>query len=353
MKNQNELVKRYLYDVVRRLPETQRKDIEEELETLIEDMLEERADNGKSEEENVQEVLRELGEPSELSAKYRGDKQYLLGGEYYPLYCQILKIVLICVAAGMLIVTAVDSFVQVGTETMSVDGVINVMQDSMINIGAIPSALIQAFGMVTLIFWFMEQNQVKVKEKVSWSVDKLPEIPEKKALLSRGDSIVGIIFNVLVGIMLIYIPELMGAWVKTDSGAMVAIPLFNMEMWNLVLPLFVLSVVGGLADELVKLIKGRYCLSVMWTTIVTSIFSVFVAVKVLPNPLVWNRKFVEEIEMVTGKNLSEVLAQTGLPWLAFENLNQLLMAVIIFACVLEVGITVYRTLRYGINGAKK
>ena len=55
-----EMIERYVYDVVRRLPQSQREDISRELRTLIDDMMEERADNGRTEQENAEEVLKEL-----------------------------------------------------------------------------------------------------------------------------------------------------------------------------------------------------------------------------------------------------------------------------------------------------
>ncbi|MBQ9123009.1 MAG: hypothetical protein IJY10_05890 [Lachnospiraceae bacterium] len=108
----NELIERYVYDVVRRLPEKQRQDIKEELITLIEDMLEERLDNGRSEKENIEAVLRELGSPATLADKYRGDSGCLISGEYYSVYIQVLKIVIICVAVGMLIAACFSFFVK-------------------------------------------------------------------------------------------------------------------------------------------------------------------------------------------------------------------------------------------------
>ena len=74
-----EMIERYVYDVVRRLPQSQREDISRELRTLIDDMMEERADSGKTEQENAEEVLKELGSPFALAGKYRDSKKYLIG----------------------------------------------------------------------------------------------------------------------------------------------------------------------------------------------------------------------------------------------------------------------------------
>ncbi len=357
MKSQNEWVRRYLYDVVRRLPENQRKDIQQELETLIEDMLEERMDNGKSEEENVQDVLRDLGDPAVLAAKYRGDKQCLLSGEYYTVYIQVLKIVLACVAGGLVVATLVSSIVQAGMAGLGngdMEGVVNIMQNGAINIGTIPSAMIQAFGILTLIFVLLERNQVRLQDRVQgskenpgWTLEKLPWVPEKKAMISKADSILGIIFTVLVSIMFVYIPELMGAWLKTDSGSVVAIPVFDMDMWNKVLPMLLISMGVGLITETVKLLKGRYCPVVLWTTIVDCIVTVIVAFKVLLRPGVWNENFVTDVEKITGTNVAELISDAQV-W-SMSNFGQALVALITFGCLVEFGVTLYHTLRFGMD----
>ena len=57
-----EMIKRYIYDVARRLPSEQRDDISRELRSLIDDMMEERAENGKTEQENAEMCIRDSEE---------------------------------------------------------------------------------------------------------------------------------------------------------------------------------------------------------------------------------------------------------------------------------------------------
>lgn len=349
----NELVERYVYDVVRRLPEKQRQDIKEELLTLIEDMLEERLDNGKSEKDNIEAILRELGSPASLSDKYRGDAGSLISGEYYSVYIQVMKIVLICVAAGMLVSAVIGFFVKSIDPGMQLNGLLEVMGEGILNIVAIPSACIQAFGILTLIFAIMERNKVKLQDKSDWKLDELPKVPEKKALISRVESTVGIVFTVLVMIMFICVPELMGAWLKNGDGVVVAIPVFNMEIWHTTLPLLLISMLAGLVDELVKLLKGRYCFTVLWTNIVTNTVSFIVAVKLLATPYVWNPNFTSQIGEATGKAIPEIEKVTEITNLLGRggelSVFNVIFVIVILACILEIGETIFRTLRYGIN----
>ena len=347
----NELIERYVYDVVRRLPEKQREDIRKELITLIEDMLEERQDNGKSEKENVEAVLRELGSPATLADKYRGEKQYLIGGEYYDIYLQVLKIVLICVAAGLLVAAGVSFCVHSLDPNMQVDGLISVMEDGIASIVAIPGACLQAFGVLTLVFAVMERKQVKLQDKTDWKLEELPAIPAKKALISRTDSIVNIVFTVFAIILFACVPNLLGAWVASSKGVVVAVPIFNMEVWDTTLIMLVIGLIANLVDKVVKLLMGRYCLTVLWTNIVTNLISVVVAVKMLADPYVWNGNFWNQLAEVTGKAIPGMGEMVGpevfvTPGLGLNALN-IVLVIVIFACLGEIVETVYRTVKYG------
>ena len=103
MLNDNDLIERYLYAITRRLPAKQRADVAEELRTLISDMLDERCGNLPPTAKDVRVVLTELGTPGEVVRKYTADEDAcLIGQPYYAQYLYVLKIVLACVAGGML-----------------------------------------------------------------------------------------------------------------------------------------------------------------------------------------------------------------------------------------------------------
>ncbi len=349
----NELIKRYLYDVVRRLPENQKKDIEEELYTLIEDMVEERQGNGESLDSNINAVLEELGEPVKLAAKYRGEEAHLIGGDYYFLYCQIVKIVLICVGASMLLSNIISFFVVASFESIDIDRAIRSMQEGIINLMKIPMALVQAFGFVTIVFYLLEKNQVKLQEKKGpWKVNKLPFIPYKKAVIKKGDSIVGIVFTVILAVWFIFAPEFLGVFMKNSGGEIVSIPLFNMAIWNRILPLFLLALALGVIVHFTKLIVGHYNYTVMWVTIVCQVCNIAISIYMLKGLVFFNPNFVSDISALrnmTFNNKYDIMThwsgETG-----SVILSNILLAVIIFAGLLEIATTVYKTLRYGSRG---
>ena len=95
-----ELINRYIYQVVRRLPRDQRGEVSLELQELIGDMLEAGA--------SVEEVLSKLGDPAKFAEKYQDRSHCLIGPEYYDNYLWLLRIVLTCVIATVVIVSVIQ-----------------------------------------------------------------------------------------------------------------------------------------------------------------------------------------------------------------------------------------------------
>ena len=89
---EQEWKERYIYAVTRRLPKKQRREVALELEELISDMLE---DGG-----TIEEVLVRLGDPAAFAKKYQDGARCLIGPAYFDNYIWLLRIVLICTAAG-------------------------------------------------------------------------------------------------------------------------------------------------------------------------------------------------------------------------------------------------------------
>lgn len=336
------MIEKYLYDVVRRLPEKQREDIEQELRSLIEDMIEARMEEtGESREESMQAVLNELGNPAKLARSYRGENACLIGGEYYDSYCFVLKVVLSCAGVGILISALVSSIVQlVQAQTPMED----IWLENMASIGNIPMVLVQIFGIITIIYAVMERKHVKMTKETVWTLDKLPEIPYKKAVISRGDSTVELVFNVLLFVLFLFAPQLLGAWMKID-GVTVAVPVFNLSIWGQILPFFLICIAAGFVDALVKLVSGRYCYTVMAVNLVMNTVSFMVTYVVFKMFPIWNEQFVPTLEKATGKEF--VGENDILTYFNTDMFNNTILILILACCLLDSGITIYRTVRYG------
>ena len=89
------LIDRYVTEVGKHLPLVKgRKDIEKELRSTLEDMLEDRAQKaGRASDETMEiELLKEYGSPQKVATTYN-PQPYLIGPRMYPIFLMVLKIV--------------------------------------------------------------------------------------------------------------------------------------------------------------------------------------------------------------------------------------------------------------------
>lgn len=355
-----ELMERYIYQVIRRLPKEQRHEVRLELEEMISDMRE-HADS-------MEEVLTKLGDPRQFAKTYQDGRHYLIGPEYYDHYLWFLKIVLTCAGVTILAVSVMEGIreglglageqVVQAVVTSAVYGAVN-------GITNLFATCIGIFGGITLLFAIMERRQVKfdlkrekewdvrdLEDSVSaggkiWSAKELTPVPHKKAIISRGDNIVGIVFIVIFCVLLIFAPNFFSAVFKSGDG-IVTVPVFNLEQWHIILPVFVLSLLIGLGDEIFQLVVGHYCKPVMISNIVCGVLQIvlsFIVLKVFP---FWNPSFAEELKMNFGEQLSPSAASLIDKWDGSFASN-CLFAFCVAVTILEIGATVYKTLQYGME----
>ena len=356
--NEKDYMDRYIYQVIRRLPKTQRDEVRMELEELISDMY---ADKG-----SMDALLTELGDPAEFAKQYQNGQKYLIGPEYFETYLWFVKVVLICAAVPILAISLINAIGEMPAITSQnaapviiraiVDGLITGITDALLS-------CISAFGAVTLTFAIMERKKIQLEmkkaEKLSvenlsaetktstsrWTPKFLERVPDKKAMISRGDSIVGIVFIVIFSVLLIFAPHFFAA-VFMDGETVTTVPVFNLDQWRIILPVFVLSLLIGLVDEILRLVVGIYCKLVMISNIICGTIQILLSIVVLKVLPIWNPNFVLELELALGDN-----ANSGAKFLTYWNADIVsngLLAFIVIITLLEIGMTIYKTLRYGI-----
>lgn len=355
--NEKEYMDRYIYQVIRRLPGAQREEVRMELEELISDMY---ADKG-----SMEKVLTELGDPAAFAKQYQNDRQYLIGPEYFETYLWFVKVVLICAAVPILmisLITAIGKIPETASSNM-IPAIARAIAEGLT--AGITDALlscISAFGAVTLLFAVLERKkiQLELKKAEKWSVTDLSEdrkipvsrwtpgflepVPDKRAMISRGDSIVGIVFIIIFSVLLIFAPHFFAVIFQKD-GVVKMVPIFNLEQWGTILPVYILSLLIGLADEILRLIVGVYCRLVMISNLVCGGVQIVLCVVILKALPLWNPNFAQELEAVRM-----TLGDFGERWITHWNSDLVsngLLTVMVAVTLLEIGVTVYKTLRYG------
>lgn len=346
--NDKEMTERYIYDVVKRVPQNMREEIEMELWALIEDMC-------AQEELSVEEALQKLGDPAEFAKRYRDHDNYLIGPDYYDQYLWVLKLSVFCVGISAVVSAIVQGLTQSDT---IVHFFTRLFEEFFINLFG---GTLSILGLITIIFAVMEYYKVAVQVKPgknwsvkelsknttsvnSWTPRLLPAIPDKRAVISRGDCVITIIFIIIFSALLLFAPQIFGAF-HYENGRLTSIScIFNIPEWGRIVPLFVFSLFVGLIDEMIRLVIGYYCKFVMYSNLICNTIQIVASVVLLKWLPIWNPDFAKEISAAFGIakfSRGDLLAYWGSG--VFSNV---MLFIIVLICLVEIGVTVYKTLRY-------
>ncbi|GIP37104.1 hypothetical protein J31TS4_03840 [Paenibacillus sp. J31TS4] len=285
-----ELISRYIYAVTRRLPEKQRADIEQELRGLIEDMLEVRLEQGETKEEAADAVLRELGEPRALAARYGGGTRYLIGPELFPIYLSILRIS----AAATAIALSVSFFIRFLTSPALIDELFADFGMSLLG-GAF-----QIFTWVTLTFAFLEYAVAKEGKplrqgkggKKPWSPADLPPVPAERKDIKRCDAVAGIIFTVLFLVVCTVQTDALGIYFLSGEQRGI-VPFFEQSVIQSFLPLIWLLALLAIGRDSLKLIKRTWTWQLAVVHLLVNAAALGLFALMLQDGAVWNAHFLE------------------------------------------------------------
>jgi hypothetical protein len=328
------LIDRYIYAVTRRLSEKQKSDIEKELRTLIDDMLEQ-YQGAEPYESKVEKVLLDLGDPAILADSYRETKRYLIGPQNFDNYLFLLRIVMGAIFIGISIATLTDGFFS------SQFDVANIITEY---IATLFSALLQGFAWVTAIFAIAEYKGVdlldKKGKKEEWKLTELPVIPEKAASISRVESVFSIVFLTIFTCIFYFAPQLIAAYVKNGSTGVTLVPIFNISVLSsyklLIISIFIL----GIIKEIPKIISGRWTLKLSIFVAVLSLASMILSLAMFSNPDIWNINFISDIMRHMG-----IDAAPGDSWI---NIVTGSIIIIVIATIAEIATSMYKGIKYNI-----
>ena len=233
----NELMERYIYAVTKHMKPAMKKDVAEELQSIIQDMLDERCQDTVPTERDIRVVLAELGTPAELAQKYDADSQQcLIGAPYYGTYKYIMKIVLICVTCGMFLAQIMAAMANHSIWYKAVAD----------TIAGIVGGWFSSFAFVTLLFAIFYRKGVKM-DTLYDSIDNLPPVPKKSNKISKAEPIAGIIFCMVFTIIFLVCPQLIAVFIRKEDINITA-TLFNIDYihqtWYFVVMFAILGVAG-------------------------------------------------------------------------------------------------------------
>ena len=328
------LIDRYVAEVGKRLSLVRgRADIEKELRSTLEDMLEDRAQKaGRPADEAMEiELLKEYGAPDKVAATYN-PHPYLIGPRMFPFFIMILKLVLFGVTIGLTVVTGIQIFTQTpltGVEFVNLIGE---------GISRIISTAIASFGYIVLAFAIIERfvpaEDFKMDEEKEWDPASLMKEPEPSAV-KPYEPILAIVFTIIVLIIFNFNRQLVGIY-SFPGDKWTVIPILTDAFFRW-LPLINIAWVAEILLNGMLLRAGRWDLSTRLVSIGIKIFQIVIGyllftgpsiLAVTPGSLKASGIFDAETSRILG-----AMAQQGIR--AFIGL-------IIFLTVIEVIRTIYK-----------
>lgn len=319
------LIDKYIVEVGKHLPRKNRADIEAEIRSTLEDMLEERGQGkGPAEEAAVLALLKEYGSPREVAAKYK-THQYLIGPRLFPLFEMVVKIVFAVLAAVSLIGLGLN-LSQTGLSGPEFISALGKW------LGGLFTGLIAAFGNITIVFAILERTKAAnefEKEFGDWDPKELQGEPDPDQV-DRADQIGTIIFTTLALVVLNLYPNLLSIG-YLDDGTWVSMPLMTPAFFAY-LPW--INLIG-----LVQIVFSSFMLGQAYWKPLTRILDIlvdlaglFVAVTILRTPGIFN---------ITPETLAGIGITDGA-----EELTQLLSFVPTIVLIVIVVVTAISVIRH-------
>ncbi len=223
------LIDKYIAEVGKHLPRKNRADIQAEIRSTLEDMLDERKQSeggalseskGPADEATILALLKEYGSPREVAATYR-THPYLIGPRLFPLFAMVLRIVFIVVLA----VSLVGLGVGLAKTGFTGPAAISAVKDWFLGI---IGGLVTAFGNITLVFAILERTPVADKYEADldeWDPKELKSEPDPDQM-DAPDHIFTIIFTVLGLVILNLYPNLLAIHF-VNNGIWTSIPVLT------------------------------------------------------------------------------------------------------------------------------
>ena len=271
------LIDRYVTEVGKYLPRKNRLDIEAELRSTLEDMLEDRSQQtGRPADEALaSELLQEYGAPRKVAATYQ-THPYLIGPRMFPTYTLVLKIVLFAVTLGLSIATVVS----VVSSTMTSPELLSALGEF---VASLVSALLAAFGNVTLVFAILERVMPvsEFEDKEKWTPAELTKEPEPNQV-KTGERIASIIFT-LAGLMVLnFYPQILSIWM-IENGNFVPLVTLSEAFFHF-LPWINLSGILTVALDIWLLRQGSWNMATRWAHIGLQLFGIGIVIALLRTP---------------------------------------------------------------------
>ena len=282
------LIDRYVYDVVRRLPETERMDVQKELTSSIYDML---PDEPNADE--VESALNELGAPYLLAEKYRQHPKYLISPAVYESYIGTLKWLLPFVGLLLFIVGIIKG----GLESFDA-GSDAIQSTANLIAGGISGGLsgtLQCFFWMTLVYAIIDRVSKKSpKNGAAWQTSYLPDdVPPFAGLIHLSEIFVE--FMLMTGCTVVLLLVCTGTipvvFSLTTANIAVISP-FSKEFLQKTVPFIIIVGLSNTGEYVLKIVYRRWNIQICGAVILSNLLMLIFAIVLFGDGNVFSAEFL-------------------------------------------------------------
>lgn len=323
------LLDKYVAEVGKGLPRKNRVDIETEIRSTLQDMLDERsAQTGKpADDAMLSELLKEYGAPRKVAASYR-PAQYLIGPRLFPTFELVTRIVF-----TVLLVLALIGLGTSFANHSSGPDFINALGKFVLQLFG---GLISAFGNIVLAFAILERvlpaRELGVDEEKEWDPAELDKEPDP-AEVKPAEPIFTIIFT-LIGLLILNLyPGVIGLGFVTD-GRWTFVPVLSDAFFHY-LPWINLLGILEIGLNAILLREGHWRTFSRIAGLTLKIGGIILAAFMLAGPSLVNIS-AEKLANTPLASASGTLA----PILSLVPI--IVLTIVLITSTIEVGTTIYR-----------
>ena len=274
------LVDRYVSEVGKNLPRKTHSDIEAEIRSLIDDMLEDRSkqEGRVLDEDMIVDVLKELGSPENMAASYQGEK-YLIGPRLYPTFILVLKIV----ATILVVIASVRFGIGVAQPGITPVGFLTLFTTSL---AQLVNFLVVALGNIVVVFaiiqWSVPDLKLEAKEWDPRSLKNTPIADEIKPAALIWD----IAFTIFAILLFNFHPDWIGAGFL-NGGTWYFFPILSQEFYRYI-PWWNLIWLGMVVLDIILLRQKRWQPATHWARVGIRFFTMIILYSMLVGPSIVN-----------------------------------------------------------------
>ena len=327
-----ELIERYVYAVVKWLPKKKRNDIGRELESSIYDALESRfGEKTEYTEEEISEILSEMGSPWKAAAGYTWMSDRLISPELLQIYIPLTLIICGAVTLGLTISFLVGIFIPGMTFGRFILRFLELIPSILVSVATI-------VGFTTIIFALIEHNVpgYKIKpqlekqrrqaaEKSTWKPSDLPAVPKGKQKVALWEPILGICFTIVFVVLFNMFPDKLGIYYTQQWGSgWNFVPIFSESALRTYLPYW--NILWGLSVilNILLIVKLRWTLSLRLFDIVIAFMQIAVIGAMIKGP-----ELIDMEKLLSYSNADVAEALTPLAELSNNSIDILLIILIV------------------------